>query len=57
MSFEFGQPSFLALLGLLPVWWWWVRPKGLAGLLIARGEPAEALRGVQEGLRDTLHTY
>ena len=43
MSFEFGQPSFLALLALLPAWWWWVRPKGLAGLLIARGEPAEAL--------------
>lgn len=43
MSFEFGQPGFLVLLSLLPVWWWWVRPKGLAGLLIARGEPAEAL--------------
>ena len=43
MSFEFGQPGFLVLMGLLPVWWWWVRPKGLAGLLIARGEPAEAL--------------
>ena len=43
MSFEFGQPGFLVLLSLLPAWWWWVRPKGLAGLLIARGEPAEAL--------------
>ncbi|MEE3137521.1 MAG: VWA domain-containing protein, partial [Gemmatimonadota bacterium] len=56
MSFEFGQPSFLALLSLLPVWWWWVRPKGLAGLLIARGEPAEALalRGWRARTLETL---
>ncbi len=56
MSFEFGQPSFLALLSLLPVWWWWVRPRGLAGLLIARGEPAEALalRGWKARMLETL---
>ena len=56
MSFEFGQPSFLALLALLPAWWWWVRPKGLAGLLIARGEPAEALalRGWKARMLETL---
>jgi len=56
MSFEFGQPNFLALLSLLPVWWWWVRPKGLAGLLIARGEPAEALalRGWKARMLETL---
>ena len=47
MSLELGRPGYVALLALLPVWWWWVRPMGLVGLLVPWGEAAEslALRG------------
>ena len=43
VSIELGRPGSLALLALLPVWWLWVRPMGLAGLLVPRGQDAESL--------------
>jgi Ca-activated chloride channel family protein len=43
MSIELGRPGSLALLALLPIWWLWVRPMGLAGLLVPRGQDVEAL--------------
>lgn len=43
MSIEFGRPGSLALLALLPVWWLWVRPMGLTGLLVPRGQDAQSL--------------
>lgn len=43
MSIELGRPGSLALLALLPVWWLWVRPIGLTGLLVPRGQDAEFL--------------
>ena len=43
MSIELGRPGSLALLALLPVWWLWVRPSGLAGLLVPRGQDSESL--------------
>ena len=43
MSIELGRPGSLALLALLPVWWLWVRPMGLTGLLVPRGQDAESL--------------
>ena len=43
MSLELGRPGSLALLALLPVWWLWVRPMGLAGLLVPRGQDAQSL--------------
>jgi Ca-activated chloride channel family protein len=47
VSFELARPAWLSLLGLIPLWWWWVSPKGRWGLLIARGEEAReiALKG------------
>ena len=45
MSIELGRPGSLALLALLPVWWLWARPMGLAGLLVPCGQDAEALTG------------
>ena len=43
MSIEFGRPGALVLLVVLPVWWLWVRPTDLVGLLVPRGQDTESL--------------
>ncbi len=40
MSFGFAQPGWLILLVAVPVWIWWVVPKGSGAMLIARGTEA-----------------
>jgi Ca-activated chloride channel family protein len=40
---ELARPLWLLLLGVLPLWWWWVRPKAEWGLLVARGEESGAV--------------
>ncbi len=43
MSLAFAQPAWLAILAIVPVWLWWVVPKGSGAMLVARGSEA---RGV-----------
>lgn len=43
VTLELARPGWLLLLGLLPVWWWWVRPRKKWGLLVARSAEAEGL--------------
>jgi Ca-activated chloride channel family protein len=40
IAFELARPAWLWLLGLLPAWWWYVRPHRTWGLLVARGDAA-----------------
>ena len=40
MSFAFAQPGWLILLAAVPVWVWWVTPKGSRAMLVARGTEA-----------------
>ena len=40
MSFAFAQPGWLILLVAVPVWVWWVTPKGSKAMLIASGTEA-----------------
>ena len=40
MSFAFAQPGWLILLAAVPVWVWWVTPKGSGAMLVARGTEA-----------------
>ncbi len=40
MSFAFAQPGWLSLLAAVPVWVWWVTPKGSGAMLVARGTEA-----------------
>jgi Ca-activated chloride channel family protein len=40
---ELARPLWLLLLGVLPLWWWWVRPKQEWGFLVARGEESGAV--------------
>jgi Ca-activated chloride channel family protein len=41
MSFAFAQPGWLILLVVVPVWMWWVNPKGSGAMLVARGAEAK----------------
>ena len=41
MSFAFAQPGWLILLTSIPVWVWWVTPKGSGAMLVARGTEAK----------------
>ena len=43
MGIELTEPLWLVLLGVIPLWWWWVRPKEDWGLLVARGEESNAV--------------
>jgi len=38
VNFEIVRPLWLVLLGLLPLWWWWARPRAEAALLNAQGD-------------------
>jgi len=40
VSFAFAQPGWLILLVAVPVWVWWVTPKGSRAMLIASGTEA-----------------
>ena len=40
MSFAFAQPGWLVLLAVIPVWAWWVTPRGSRSMLIASGTDA-----------------
>ncbi|HIF06546.1 MAG TPA: VWA domain-containing protein [Gemmatimonadetes bacterium] len=41
MSFAFAQPGWLILLATVPVWVWWVTPKGSGAMLVASGTEAK----------------
>jgi Ca-activated chloride channel family protein len=43
VTYELSQPTWLFLLSVLPLWWWWVRPRRTWGLMIARATEAEGL--------------
>lgn len=43
MSLTFARPGWLLLLALLPAWYWWIRPRGSWGLLVARGQEVSAV--------------
>ena len=43
MMFALARPGWLLLLILVPVWYWWIRPRASWGLLVARGEEAKAV--------------
>ncbi|MDH3423177.1 MAG: VWA domain-containing protein [Gemmatimonadota bacterium] len=43
MSFAFGQPGWLILLAAVPVWLWWVTPKGSRAMLVASGSVARSV--------------
>lgn len=43
MSFAFAQPGWLILIAAVPVWVWWVTPKGSGAMLIARGTEARSV--------------
>jgi len=38
MNVELARPAYLLLLGLIPVWLWWTRPRPERSLLTAHGE-------------------
>lgn len=40
ITFELARPEWLWLLAVLPLWWWWVRPRERWGLLVGRGDAA-----------------
>ena len=40
MSFAFAQPGWLIILVAVPVWVWWVTPKGRGAMLVAHGTDA-----------------
>lgn len=40
MSFAFAQPAWLILLAAVPVWVWWVKPKGNRSMLVASSTEA-----------------
>lgn len=41
MTLAIARPGWLFLLLALPAWYWWLRPRGARGLLVARGLEAE----------------
>jgi Ca-activated chloride channel homolog len=43
VSVELARPIWLVLLGVLPLWWWWVRPRKTWALVIAHGEESGAV--------------
>jgi Ca-activated chloride channel family protein len=43
MTIELARPGWLLLLAFLPVWYWWIRPRGSWGLLVGRGEEAKTV--------------
>lgn len=43
MGIELAQPLWLLLLGVIPLWWWWVRPQENWGLLVAGPEDPGSL--------------
>lgn len=53
MNFEVVRPLWLILLGLLPLWWWWVRPRAASALLNAQTE-ATGVVALQTGVSAAL---
>ena len=43
MSVELTRPLWLVLLGVLPLWWWWVRPAKTWGVLLAGSDVADTV--------------
>ena len=43
MGIELARPLWLLLLGVLPLWWWWMRPKEHWALRVARGDESGAV--------------
>jgi len=43
VSIELARPIWLVLLGIVPLWWWWVRPRNTWALVIAHGEASSAV--------------
>ena len=41
MTIALARPGLLVLLALLPLWYWWVRPRASWGFLVARGAEAK----------------
>ena len=43
MSFELARPEWLTLWVIIPLWWYWLRPRAGWGLLVARGQEATSI--------------
>ena len=43
VTYELAEPGWLVLLAILPVWWLWIRPRRMWGLMVARSAEADAL--------------